>query len=56
MSRTEKSRHGTHCKRWKDTHRASRSQKRAWAKTKQLRSQAERSRGKAEVTKLTEER
>jgi hypothetical protein len=46
MSRSDKARHGTTCKLWKDTVLASRSQKRAWAKRKQIRSQQERARAK----------
>lgn len=49
MSRSNKPRHGRSCKRWKDTMLASRSQKRAWAKRKQIRSQQERTRAKTEL-------
>lgn len=47
MSRSDKARHGTACKFWKDSVLASRSQKRAWSKRKQLRAQQDRARGKA---------
>ena len=53
MSRSDKARHGTGCKLWKDTVLASRSQKRAWKKTKQLKGQQERTRAKAELLKET---
>lgn len=46
MSKSNKARNGTSCKRWKDTVLASRSQKRAWAKRKQIRAQQERARTK----------
>jgi hypothetical protein len=55
MSRSNKSRNGTNCKRWKDTVLGSRSQKRAWTKAKQRRSQAERARSKAEIATLKSE-
>jgi len=48
MSRSSKSRFGANCTTRKDTVLASRSQKRAWAKRKQIRSQQERARAKAE--------
>jgi uncharacterized protein (DUF924 family) len=51
MSDSNKSRHGTLCKRWKDTVLASRSQARAWSKRKQIRSQQERARSKATMEK-----
>lgn len=53
MSRSEKSRHGTGCKFWKDTVLASRSQKRAWTKTKQIKNQQEHTRAKAELRKAS---
>jgi hypothetical protein len=51
MSRSNKARHGTQCKIWKDTVLASRSQKCAWTKTKQIKNQQERTRAKAELRK-----
>ena len=51
MSKSNKSRYGMYCGKWKDTVLASRSQRRAWAKRKRIRSQQERSRSKAEVEK-----
>lgn len=47
MSKSNKARHGQNCKHWKDTVLASRSQKRAWSKTKQRKRQQERTRTKA---------
>lgn len=47
MSKSNKARHGQNCKHWKDTVLASRSQKRAWTKTKQRKRQQERTRAKA---------
>lgn len=47
MSKSFKARHGQRCKHWKDTFLASRSQKRAWSKTKQRKRQQERTRAKA---------
>jgi hypothetical protein len=44
MSRSNKSRNGTLCKRWKDSVQESRSQKQAWAKTKRRRARIERAR------------
>jgi hypothetical protein len=49
VSDSRKARHGTHCKVWKDTVLASRSQKRAWRKRKRVRAQQERARTKASV-------
>ncbi len=49
MSRSNKTRNGTRCKRWKDSVLESRSQKRAWSKRKRIRSQAERTRANAET-------
>ena len=46
MSRSNKPRYGMSCALWKDSVWASRSQKRAWRKTKQIRSQQERTRSK----------
>lgn len=51
MSDSHKARNGRLCKRSKDSGWNSRSQKQAWAKTKQRRSQAERTRAKAAVRK-----
>ncbi len=47
MSDSTKARYGTSCSLWKDTVRASRSQKRAWSRRKRIRAQEERSRAKA---------
>ena len=55
MSRSNKSRHGTRCKSWKDTVLASRSQASAWSKRKQVRSQQERARAKRETEKTKRE-
>jgi hypothetical protein len=49
MARSNKSRHGRACKNSKDTVLGSRSQKRAWAKRKQIDGQAERARRGADV-------
>jgi hypothetical protein len=49
MSRSNKARNGTRCKRWKDTVLGSRSQKRAWSKRKQIKNHQDRARGKAET-------
>jgi len=46
MSDSHKARHGTNCKHWKDTVLASRSQKRAWTKTKQIQNQRKRTNAK----------
>lgn len=46
MSRSHKARYGTTCETWKDTVLASRSQKRAWARRKRLRTQRDRARRK----------
>lgn len=52
MSRSNKARNGTQCKRWKDTVLGSRSQKRAWTKRKRIRAQQERARQKAELQRV----
>lgn len=49
MSKSHKARHGTRCKYWKDTGLNSRSQKRAWSKTKQRTRQRDRTRAKASL-------
>ena len=51
MSKTNKSRYGMRCKYWKDSVLESRSQKRAWRKRKQIRSQMERAKVKSEALK-----
>jgi hypothetical protein len=53
MSKSNKSRNGTQCKHWKDTVLESRSQKQAWTKTKQRRSQQERTQAKAQLRNET---
>jgi hypothetical protein len=47
MSKSNKARYGTNCTTWKDTVLASRSQKRAWSKRKQIRTQQDRAKAKA---------
>lgn len=49
MSKSNKARHGMRCKSWKDTGFNSRSQKRAWSKTKQRKRQLDRTRAKASL-------
>jgi hypothetical protein len=51
MADSHKARYGQHCKHWKDSVLASRSQKRAWSKRKQIRVQQERARAKAALRK-----
>jgi hypothetical protein len=51
MARSNKARFGTNCALWKDTVLASRSQKRAWTKTKQIKNQQDRTRAKAALRK-----
>jgi hypothetical protein len=51
MADSHKARYGQHCKHWKDTMLASRSQKSAWAKRKKIRTQQERARTKAALRK-----
>jgi len=48
MSRSNKARHGTTCKHWKDTVYASKCQVKAYAKKKRRRSRSERRRQKNE--------
>ncbi len=55
MSRSHKPRYGMRCKSWKDTVLASRSQKRAWAKRKQISGQQTRRRAQALLRKEGEE-
>jgi hypothetical protein len=49
MSKSNKPRYGTGCKLWKDTVLASRSQKRAWTKRKQITTQQRRRRAAAQL-------
>ena len=51
MSDSNKSRHGTKCKQWKDSVYESRSQRRTWAKKKKIWQQQERAQGNATVQK-----
>lgn len=49
MSKSNKPRYGTGCKHWKDSVLASRSQKRAWAKRKQITTQQVRRKAAAQL-------
>jgi len=55
MSRSNKARYSQRLSLWKDTVFGSRSQKRAWAKRKQIRSQAERTQRKQDLHKESKE-
>ena len=51
MSKSHKARHGMKCRHWKDSILESHSQKKAWSKSKQIRSQKERTQAKAGLKK-----